>query len=342
LNVYLLLLSFFLFGYTVCHPKEDLHRVDQKNRYIESIIKSLEPLLIEQRNQDPNFFARLDNIASWEALSEGDEGSYILKDTVNKGQFIAKPFDEAIYCLNNPKDYAFIDHASLKTAIPLYRSAQTEALCYEIATICSIENIFPTTHLALFAVPEIKLCSIQEYVPDTIPLRYFIENMLLRGHSESELEGYLDQEDFSSISLLSLLIYDNDAHASNILLYPKTVNLYGIKSIDHSLSLPEKNEGFFCFIMYLPNAKKTISSSIKKKVEEIDLKRLQQRFNAYGLSSSYSAFKQRVFILQDLVKRPNMTYYEVFIRFLLLTQKEGIHLALSDLSLEELQNHLIF
>lgn len=342
MNVYLLLLSFFLLGYTVCHPKEELARVEEKNRYIESIIKNLEPLLADQRNQDPNFFARLDNIQSWEALSEGDEGSYILKDKANNPQFIAKPFDEAIYCLNNPKDHAFVDHAPLKTAIPLYRSAQTEALCYEIATLCFVESIYPTTHLTLFPIPEIKLCSIQEYLPNTISLRSFIEKMLLHGRSENELEDYLDQEDFSSICLLTLLIYDNDAHASNILLYPKSSGLYGIKSIDHSLSLPEKNEGFFSFIMYLPNARKAISPLLKKKALQIPLQELQSRFNAYGLSSSYKAFEERVFVLQELIQRPDMSYYEIFVRFLLLEHPKGLDLALSFLSLKELEAKLVF
>lgn len=332
MNGYLLLLSFFLLGYIF--PSS---LIEEKKLYIQSTIESLEPLLKEHRNNDPLFFTKLDQIHSWQLLSEGDEGSYLLQNKENIPLFIAKPFDEAIYCLNNPKDYSSVTHPFLKKGIPLYRAAQTEALCYEIATLCSIENIYPKTRLALFPLPNKKLCSIQEYIPSTISLRAFITNLLSQGKEENELEPYLDLSDFGSIALLHWITYDNDAHASNILLYRKTDSLYGMKSIDHSLSLPEINEGFFSFIMYLPHAKKPISASIKQKILNIPIEEIQKLFLSYGLSSSYTAFEERVFVLQQLIKNPSITYYEVFIRLLLLKNQK----ALINASLQELEALLL-
>lgn len=331
MNAYLLFISVCLSScLCFCNPTEEV---------ISSTIESLQPLLRKQQLEDPHFFQSLSEITSWRLQPQGDEGSYLLQNKEGDILFIAKPFDEAIYCINNPKGHTGAFEKRVKKEIPLYRSAQTEALCYEIATLCDIKHVVPKTRLYLFPMPEEKLCSIQEYLPNTLSLRSFLLKMFSLGITEKELEPYLEQEDFADICLLMYLIYDNDAHASNILLSAKTQNkdTYHLTSIDHSLSLPEKNEGFFPFIMYLPNALHPLSLSIQEKISHIPMQEIQDLFFSYQLASSFPAFKERVLVLQTLSKRDQITYYEVFARLLLLKKPEGLSLALSDIPLQEIE-----
>ncbi len=315
------------------------------------------PFTLEEEQKHPEFFSKLKTLlqeGTLHRIQEGDGGAYIVKDATGKGHFIIKPTDEDIYCLNNPKNYhsSSLEERARKN-IPLYQSAQREAFCYELAILSGLEAITPKTYLSTLFLPEFflfsqngsleKLCSVQEYIQEGISLRHLLQNLFSSHIKDEDLEPYFEEEDFSLISLFTWLTFDNDAHAGNILAYPKKTNspsftVYGLKKIDNSLSFPEKNTDFFHFLMHFPHAKAPLSSSIREKILHLPLEILEKSLERFGLESSFLAFKERVYVLQELAKRPTITYYEIGLRLLLLEEDNGLTLALSLLSLEELKN----
>ncbi|MBS0627448.1 MAG: hypothetical protein JSS09_04480 [Verrucomicrobia bacterium] len=340
----------------IFHPlNADLHQEDRLEE-IHSLKNHFFPLILQEQDKHPEFFQKLQtllNEGEMHLAEEGNGGAYILKDGEGRAHFVIKPTDEDIYCLNNPKKYgsSSLDKRAREN-IPLYYSSPREAFCYELASLCELESITPKTHLSLLSHPaffhlsppksEEKLCSVSEYVQEGIPLFFLLQNLFSLSLKDQDLEPYFDKEDFALINLFIWLTYDNDAHASNILAYPKEKNLdgfilYGLKKIDNSLSFPEKNTEFFHFLMHFPHARHPISSSIREKINTIPLKTLEKRLERFHLSSAFLAFKERVHVLQELAKRPTISYYEVSLRLLLLQESDGLTLALSPLSLEELE-----
>lgn len=256
---------------------------------------------------------------------EGAGAAYLLYDAQGIPQFIIKPNDENIFCLNNPKYFAspFLDTRA-KTYIPLYRAAQTEAACYELAKICGLEHITPKTTLALISHPQFfhvdhageeKLCSIQKYLKDTVPLRKVLEDFFRAGFLEEELSERLDQEDFEDVTLFLWLTCDTDAHIDNFRAYPKRTNrrgdiVYGILKIDNSLSLPESNFEFSSALMYLPHALLPISSKTRKKIQSFPLQEMKEILEKFDLGSSLAALEKRISFLLKLLEKEEVTYHE--------------------------------
>lgn len=328
-----------------------------REKEIEASKNHWKPFTLEEENRHPEFFSRLRTLLQ-EGLvyriQDGDGGAYIVKDGTGKAHFVIKPTDEDIYCLNNPKNY---HSSSLKIRarknIPLYQSAQREAFCYELATLLGLEAITPKTYLSTLYLPEFflfspngsleKLCSVQEYIQDGMPLRNLLQNLFSSHIKDEDLGPYFEGEDFALISLFTWLTLDNDAHAGNILAYPKkqisnSFTVYGLKKIDNSLSFPEKNTDFFHFLMHFPHATAPLCSSIREKILHLPLVLLEKSLERFDLAPSLPAFRERVHVLQELAKRPPITYYEIGLRLLLLEEVDGLSLALSLLSLEELKN----
>jgi len=285
---------------------------------------------------------------------EGAGAAYILYDQDDKPQFIIKPTDENIFCLHNPKHFAspFLE-PRVKPHIPLYRAAQTDALCYEIAALCHLEHITPKTVLSLLSHPsfssiykepieEEKLCSIQMYLKGTLPLRKVLEDFFAHNLSEEDLLERFDQKDFEDIQLFLWLTFDNDAHTDNFRVYikwkdPQGLPIYGIQKIDNSLAFPEQNTKFSNALMYFPNALLPISSNTRNKIYSLPLQAIKQVIRKFGLNSSVSAFEQRVETLQKLIEKKDLTYYECSLRLSLLDRPDGEELALSDTSIEKLE-----
>ncbi len=289
---------------------------------------------------------------------EGAGAAYILYDQEANPQFIIKPTDENIFCLHNPKYFAspFLE-PRVKTHIPLYRAAQTDALCYEVAVLCHLEHITPKTVLSLlshpnffsiykrlenFSIEEEKLCSIQEYLKETLPLRRVLEDFFAHNLTEEDLLLRFDQEDFEDIQLFLWLTFDNDAHADNFRVYLKKEDfqglpIYGIQKIDNSLAFPEQNSKFSNTLMYFPNALLPISLKTRDKINSLPVDVIKQAIRKFGLNSSVFAFEQRVTTLQKLMEKEELTYYECNIRLSLLDKPDGQELALSDTPLEQLE-----
>ncbi|MES2199434.1 MAG: hypothetical protein V4489_04630 [Chlamydiota bacterium] len=337
-------------------PYYDQEAVIQREQEISLSMNYWKPFTLLEQEKHPRFFDKLQTLLEKGIvcrIQDGDGGAYLVKDSIGKAHFVIKPTDEDIYCLNNPKSH-FSSSLELRARknIPLYLSAQKEAFCYELALLSGLETITPKTYLATIFLPEFflfsqrgsleKLCSVQEYVQDGVSLRLLLQNLFSLHLTDQDLEPYFEEEDFALISLFIWLTYDNDAHAGNILAYPKKKDpngftLYGLKKIDNSLCFPEKNTDFFHFLMHFPHAFHPISSFIKEKILHLPLASLEKSLERFHLTSTLLAFKERTYVLQELAKRPNITYYEIGLRLLLLQENEGLSLALSTLSLEELQ-----
>jgi hypothetical protein len=251
---------------------------------------------------------------------EGAGGAYLLYDSQNKPHFIIKPNDENIFCLNNPKRFAspFLNPRA-KAYVPLYRAAQTEAACYELAKVCGLGHITPKTVLALISHPgflqEEKLCSVQEYLKDTVPLRKVLEDFFKAGFLEEEILECLDQEDFEDVTLFLWLICDSDAHIDNFRAYPKRINhkgdiVYGILKIDNSLALPESNPECSSALIYLPHALLPVSPRVRAKIASLPLRQMRDILENFRLNSSIAAFEERTAILQKLIKKQEITSYE--------------------------------
>jgi hypothetical protein len=272
-------------------------------------------------------------------ISEGTAAAYTLYNLENEPCFIIKPTDECMFCLNNPKSHAFICKEP-QNYIPLYRSAQTEAFCYELAKMCKLEHVTPKTALAFLAHPNFsysdpnlaeKLCSIQEYLKDTFSLRKILQEFFRLGLSEEEIRNHFDQESFEDLILFLWMIADTDAHVENFRVYlkknsPSDRPIYGLKKIDNSLSFPEKTLPFSHALMYFPNAVLPISDRIRVHVQSLPIAKIQALMQSFHLEDAYEAFEKRMTALQKILEKKDITYYECSLQLVLLGTNEDKHL----------------
>ncbi|MBX9924442.1 MAG: hypothetical protein K2Y01_10060 [Rhabdochlamydiaceae bacterium] len=337
--------------------------IEERIIEIRSLSESLRPLIQKEALKHQKFLARFWSIFSIGRLnleSEGAAAAYALYNPENEPLYIIKPTDECVFCLNNPKHYAspFVESRyPVKNHIPLYRSAQTDAFCYELAKTCGIMHITPQTVLSLlshtqffYLYPEIeknqipeKLCSIQEYLKNTFSLRKILQEIFTLHLSEKEIQERFDQEDFEDLTFFLWLTSDIDAHVENFRAYIKYVSaegnpIYGLRKIDNSLSFPEINAGFSNALMYFPNALLPLSNRTRSQIHSLPLEKIQELMSTYRLESSYKAFEERIFTLQKAIEKENITYYECGLRLALLSTSEGKKLAVKNCSLKLLEH----
>jgi hypothetical protein len=366
--MFLYFLFALLFPLSLCSSLQDFEGFEEEIVYrhleIEMQKEIWKPFIAKENLKHSAFLLDFWSIfeeGHLELQQEGAGGSYILYDLLNHPRFVIKPTDEDIYCLRNPKQFStpFMDlEHRVKRSIPLYRSAQTSALCYELAILAGLENTTPQTVLSIISHPQFfyppeedflphsfeKLCSIQAYLSETKSLKTALEELLPLGLEEEELEKQFDQQDFEDVNVLLWLTYDNDAHPQNFRVRLKNEELqpsvYGITKIDNSLSFPEENRDFFNILMHLPNAFKPLSERTKYQIASLPLEKIEETILQYGLGSSLPAFRERIDILQKLIEKKEITYYECNIRLCLLSSIQEIGLALEDTPLETLERLL--
>ena len=300
----------------------------------------------------------------------GCGSAYFLYDTNDIPRFVIKPVDEDIYCLNNRKHIAcpFIGaEFRVRQDIPLYRSAQTDVLCYQVAIALGIPHITPKTEMwilssqnfydlsmnlteadkdALMKIignPDFeKLCSVQEYVPDSILMLDKLYEWIEKGDEDLMGESVCPQ-DFEDANLFVWTTYDNDAHPGNFLFYPKEIKedqkiIYGIKKVDNGLSFPEKNTDFTNFLMYFDSAKDPLSDRSKEKIKEIPIGDIVKKMQELELPiPAIAAFVERVRVLQELAKRKGISTYEINLRLMLLSLDKGVILALGNQKISDLE-----
>jgi hypothetical protein len=289
------------------------------------------------------------------ALScEGISGAYFLSDKDGNKRFVVKPIDEDIGCLNNGKGFSspFL-RSTIRDNMPLYLSSMRETLAYEIACKINIANVAPRTVLAILessafndqadqVIPDErvryerivgsrvqeKLCSVQEFIPNSKTLFEGLQDLQMSGLSDAEIAARFDQRDFEDANILLWTTYDTDGHLNNFLVYPKSSDaigneVLGIKKIDNGLAFPEKNEQLRNNLRYLPNANRTLSSEGRDKIAALSIDDLSNQLKQFGLDGSIEALRQRLSVLKELAQQPGLTLREINDRMSLIGKKNG-------------------
>lgn len=282
---------------------------------------------------------------------EGCGGTYFLLDEQSIPRFVIKPVDEDVFCLNNRKEMGspFNDmHHRVRETIPLYRSAQTEAFCYELACLAGLENVTPRAVLGIASHDNFydlsiwkentgmkdkeKLCSIQEFIPNTQDFFDLLHQFYAQQLSDKEISEHFDSCDFEQACLFVWLTYDNDAHGGNFLTYVKAIEkgkkIYGLKKIDNGLALPEKNTQYFNALAWAPSAMAPLSFALKHKIAELPMESILQCMDTYDLSACKAALQERVHVMQTLAYKENITLAEMDARLSFLGRVNGLMLAL--------------
>jgi hypothetical protein len=299
----------------------------------------------------------------------GCGSAYFLIDSEGVPRYVVKPVDEDICCLNNHKDYGSpfndVDHR-VKDEIPLYRSAQTDAFCWEIARAAKLEGATPKAVMGIMHSEQFydftrwvpkeeeeeflsrtgfpdkeKLCSIQEFIPESQDLSEWLHGCYAEHLSDEEISLRLDRSDVEQVFLLLWLSYDNDANGGNFCTYVKRIDetgrkIYGLKKIDNGLSFPEKNTRYTNLLTWSPHALFPISESLRQKILNLPIDAMMQLMDDYELSACKTAALERIGILQILAQREGITAGEIDLRLRFLSKENGKELVLSTLSTLEI------
>lgn len=271
----------------------------------------------------------------------GVSGSYFLIDAEGKRRFVVKPMDEeagGIHSLNYSSPF---QNCPFRNHMPLYRSSMREVLAYRLAQIIGIGSIVPKTdfvvmeserfhdlfegvtpderkrYIEMMGQPDKeKLCSVQEYVENAKSLFEALQDLQMSGLSDLEIADRFDQKDFEEANILLWTTYDTDGHSGNFLVYSKGVDdvgneILGLKKIDNGLAFPDKNTQLRNNLAYMPNAERQLSEEAKAKILAIDVDQLAAEFEKVGLESAVPALRQRIPILQELIKREGLTIKDI-------------------------------
>lgn len=277
-------------------------------------------------------------------ISDGISGSYFLSDENGNVRYVVKPIDEDICALNNRKGFSTpYTESTIRENMPLYLSSMREAMAYETARLIGVTNVAPRTTLAILESEAFydqldgidpsereryermaasepvreKLCSVQEFVPNSKLLIEGLHSLQMAGLSDEEIAARIDTRDFEDANILLWCTYDTDGHMGNFLVYPKSTDaigneILGIKKIDNGLAFPEKNEELRNNLRYLPNAKQPLTAEGQAKIAAIPIEALLDRLEQFGLEGSAEALKERLLFLKKLVaENPEITIKEI-------------------------------
>ncbi|MBS0604685.1 MAG: hypothetical protein JSS60_06580 [Verrucomicrobia bacterium] len=322
--------------------------------------------------KDKEFYDNIQRVLKEGKLIANGAGAgscYFVVDADGKPCYVIKPVDEDIFCLNNRKELGgpFNDaEHRVRDDIPLYRSAQTDAFCWEVASMAGLGNSTPRAVMGIVENGQFydftiwlnekdrenflsatgfpdreKLCSIQEFIPESQDLFELLHEFYTNGLSDDEIASRFDQNDFEQTCMFLWLSYDNDGHGGNFRTYVKRIDetgkkIYGIKKIDNGLSFPEKNTNYFNMLAWSPNAVLPISDDLKQKIANLPIEQILKRMDDFEMSGCKEAFKERVEIIQTLAKREGMTVGEIDLRLTFLSKSNGRELALSTLTTQQI------
>ncbi len=256
---------------------------------------------------------------------EGEGSAYFLLDVQGSARYVIKPLDEEIFCINNPKGHSTpfaSEEYRLRPYIPPYTSAFNEVLAYKTACIAGIEKSVPHTHLEILLHPSFndisdkidpklepwnilkndvdkeKICSVQEFIPNSISLSSLVKKWLNEGATDEEIMASIDMDSYEDALILTWLTFDNDAHSANFLAYPlmhsENNPIYGLKKIDNSLTFPERNRDMYNFLLALPHAKMPLSERAKKIIAEIPVQEISDALCSLQRKDAAPAFLKRV------------------------------------------------
>jgi hypothetical protein len=246
-----------------------IERLKEKGEFLSTIKERREELLHQkehwrafvqqlQSGKDQPFYNAIENVLKQGKLiteTSGCGSAYFLTDAEGIPRYVVKPVDEDICCLNNRKEYGSlfidVDHR-VREEIPLYRSAQTDTFCWEIARVAKLEGATPKTVMGIIQseqfydftlwIPDTdkeefidktgfpdkeKLCSIQEFIPDAQDLSELLHTFYAQNLSDEEIRKRFDPSDIEQVFLLLWLSYDSDAHGGNFCTYVKKIDETG-------------------------------------------------------------------------------------------------------------------
>lgn len=260
-------------------------------------------------------------------LAGGRGSSYLLRTKKSRSIYIVKPVDEALFCLNHPYHCASPFKDPLirpKEDVPLYRSAQREALAYQVARLLGLAALTPETHLALlsdehfFSIDERKkptknkkekLCSVQLFQEGLIPLPDLAREWIAEGKSEEELLPLIRQGEVERLCLLIWILYDVDAHGHNICAYGPPP--YRLMKIDNGLTFPEKNRSLLNGAALLPQAKLPLSEEGRERILHLPVKAIGEKIGLYECDEALGAYYERVKALQLLAQMETLSLQEI-------------------------------
>jgi len=350
----------FLFGevwedvQTLVENGEIFSLIAKRREEIQAQKEHWRPFITQSINVLPFYssFAHVIHQGHLIPLEEGFGAAYLLIDKRQHPQYIIKPVDEDILCLNNYKYFASPfnnDSVRAREFIPLYRSSQTDCLASEIAILLGIPYITPETVMHIVKndtfyditeslettdsfslipccgnIDKEKLCSIQYFLPNSYEFYDVLKEWDEQNLPLETIRSMLDQDDFEDMCFFIWTIYDTDAHSGNIRLYVKDTApdghiIYGLRKIDNNLSLPEKNRSLLNCLAYLPNARSPLSPRIQKLIAEIPISQILDRFYLYEMENCIPAFQERVAALQALATRKDLTIADINERLSLLS-----------------------
>lgn len=326
--------------------------------------------------KDHDFYALYEKVAQYGNLIPVEEGcgsAYFLLDDTNTARFVIKPIDEDILCLNNRKFYASPYNDSknrTRDFIPLYHSAQREALSYAVAELLHYCHITPQTVMGYFKSENFydmsdvlqgeekelflekigppdkeKLCSIQKYVPNLLALFQAVEVMTEKKLSDEQVLQALNQTAFEDAMIFIWLIYDNDAHSGNVNLCmdeskEEFLQGFSILKLDNGLTFPQKNHALCNSLAFFPNAELPLSSRAKQQIQAIPICEIVELIKEFELDDTIEAFLERMQILNELIQRENITIAEIDLRLYALELPEGKEIALNSMNFKELESYL--
>ncbi len=301
---------------------------------------------------------------SLQRMKKGSGCAHLLTDESGLPRFIVKPVDGDILCLNNSKYYGNPLNEKeyrVRSAIPLYHSAQTDALAYECAVLLGFSWITPKTVIDVVTsdvfydisdaiaeqekeeflretgpIDREKLCSVQEYIKDSRELVEWYRFWSEKEFSEEAIARVIKQDDFENIHILIWIIYDNDAHAANIRVVRDADRHLSLKKVDNGLSFPEKNTHLLNTLSSLPNSEEKFSDRAKQLIATLPVHKILELIYRYEMKHSILAFLERVHFLKELAQR-DISIREINLRMKLLQLPNGPELALSDLSEDRLK-----
>jgi hypothetical protein len=274
-------------------------------------------------------------------LQKSISGSYFLIDEDGNKRFLIKPLDEEAGCIHSEGFTTPFTSSPVRSNMPLYLSPMREVLASIVAETIGTNAVVPKTVLGVFESDQFhdfsngvslgelrrymdhcgpaqreKLCSAQEFVPNSKSLFEAIHEFQMDGLRDDEIEARFDQRNFEDANILIWATYDTDGHSGNFLVYSKGNDqigneMLGLKKIDNGLAFPDKNQQLRNTLSHLPNAKKELSKEGKEKILAIDASVLARQFEIMGLQSAVPALKERISILKELAIKPGITIKEI-------------------------------
>ncbi len=175
---------------------------------------------------------------------------------------------------------------------------------------------------------KVILCSVQEFVPNSIEILDLLNSITTRANNE-DLTGSqkgdilmraIDQKDVEDCILYACFVGEADGNCGNYRLQQKGVDergdpTYKMVKVDNALTFSESNEDFNIFLDELPQAREGLSEAAKDQIRALTEEKMDsiiQKMRDLGRSEkAVEAFKKRVVILKQCAAIEDVTLAEL-------------------------------